>query len=241
MRKRMTAIRCEVADIVNGSYDNEDGPRVLSPYGVEMRRVVLVGFVVDQYVSEGFASITIDDSTGTIRAKGWGSDASALSSIQLGSLVLMIGKVREYEGERYIVPEIIRAVTNSNYLILHKLERLRTLLERSGVTGIEAPEESIAPESEAGLVVAAPLPADESPATAQGTEDGASSTTSTTGPLGQQIIHFIRARGGPVSNDEILEHFTANGFDRNEITLKILDLLDDGTIIEDPIGVYRCQ
>ena len=42
----MTAVRSNIADIVNGTYGDDNGPHVVSPYGVELRRVVLVGFIV---------------------------------------------------------------------------------------------------------------------------------------------------------------------------------------------------
>lgn len=70
MQERMTAVRASVADIIRGTYNEEDGHHVVSPQGVGLRRVVLVGFIVRQYVGQGnFASITIDDGTETIRAK----------------------------------------------------------------------------------------------------------------------------------------------------------------------------
>ncbi len=237
----MTAIRCEVSDIIDGRYDTDDGPRVISPYGVEIRRAVLLGFVIDNYYSDNYASFTLDDGSGTIRAKGWGADAEALRNVEPHSFVMVIGKVREYEGERYIVPEVIRFVPDPNYLTLHKLERLRTILERSGMTGLEAPEPE---ETEAGggLVVAAPgQAAPENAVFQQSTSVGADTSRPTGAPLVKQILDFICSQGGPVSNDSILEHFCDLGYDKSEITLKILDLLDDGSIIEDPIGVYRCE
>ncbi len=228
----MTTIRCEVSDIIKGSFDNNDGPRVISPYGVEMRRVALLGFVVNRYSSEGYASITIDDGSGTIRSKGWGADANALNSVELNSFVLVIGKVREYEGEMYIVPEIIRSVSDPNLLTLHKLERLRTLLQRSGVSGIEAPDDMVDTSEQSGLVVAS-SPTTKSPPS---TDNGPSASA----PLQKQILQFIQSHDGPVSNDEILAFFGERGYPKSEVTHKILDLLDDGLITEDPIGVFKC-
>ncbi|MCF2135756.1 MAG: hypothetical protein K9W43_00780 [Candidatus Thorarchaeota archaeon] len=236
MKKRMTAIRCEVSDIINGTFDKEDGPRVISPYGVEMRRVALIGFVVGQYSSEGFSSITLDDGSGTIRSKGWGGDAQALSSIAQGSFVLIIGKIREYEGERYIAPEIIRSVDDSNILTLHKLERLRTLLQRSGVPGIESSgSETGDMSSDSGLVVATPSAEPDTPAPPPTSEK-----ISSTAPLRQQILQFIKSKDAPVSSEEVLSYFVEKGFQKKELTHRLLDLLEDGSIIEDPIGVFRC-
>ncbi len=232
----MTAIRCDISDIIHGKYSEEDSPRVVSPYGVEIRRAVLIGFVVGNYSSSEYATLTLDDGTGTIRVKGWGAEAEMLSQVNLYSLALVVGRVREYEGERYIVPEIIRDIPNSNYLTLHKLERLRTILERSGLTGIEPAEPEGGVEGPP-LVVASPPSAEESVSSAPSPKG----SSGMTGPLVKQILEFIRSSGGPVPNDEIIAYFVEKGFDKNDITLKILDLLDDGAIIEDPIGVYRCE
>ncbi len=235
MKKRMTAIRCEVADIINGTFDNDDGPRVISPYGVEMRRIALLAFVVGHYSSEGFSSITLDDGTGTIRSKGWGTDAQALNSVMPGSFVLVIGKIREYEGERYITPEIVRSVNNPNLMTVHKLERLRTLLKRSGVTGIESPggEPESAELENASLVVST---------TSDNSDSSTASTTEipSSASLRDQILQFIRAKKKPVSNDEILSYFVERGFQKTEVNSRVLDLVYDGSIIEEPIGVYRC-
>ena len=134
MRERMTAVRTSVADIVRGTYNEENGHHVMSPQGVELRRVVLVGFIVRQYVGQGsFASITIDDGTETIRAKAWG-ETQSLEQVETNTLAMIVGKVREYEGEVYIVPEIVRHLDDANYMTLHQLERYRAILTRSGIS-----------------------------------------------------------------------------------------------------------
>ena len=83
MRERITAVRASITDIVNGIFGDENGPRVISPDGVELRRVLIVGHIVDRLTGkDNFASITIDDGTETIRAKAWGNEASALQDVE---------------------------------------------------------------------------------------------------------------------------------------------------------------
>ena len=45
----MTAVRASISDIVTGTYGDDNGPHITSSYGVELRRVVIVGFVVSKF------------------------------------------------------------------------------------------------------------------------------------------------------------------------------------------------
>jgi len=45
-----------------------------------------------------------------------------LDSLETGDVVDVIGKVREYEGETYVIPEIARKTGNPNFELLRRLE-----------------------------------------------------------------------------------------------------------------------
>jgi len=70
---------------------------------------------------ENFASITLDDTTDTIRAKVF-KTAKPLDTVELGNLVDVIGKVREWNGEIYIIPEIVHKIEDPNLELLRRLE-----------------------------------------------------------------------------------------------------------------------
>ena len=64
MKERMTATRASISDIVKGTFGKDDGDRVISPDGIELRRVMIVGHIVSRLTGkDNFASITIDDGT----------------------------------------------------------------------------------------------------------------------------------------------------------------------------------
>ncbi|MCK4740390.1 MAG: hypothetical protein KAT22_02505 [Candidatus Thorarchaeota archaeon] len=226
MRERMTAVRASVADIIRGTYNEEDGHHVVSPQGVELRRVVLVGFIVRQYVGQGsFASITIDDGTETIRAKAWG-ETQSLEQVETNTLAMIVGKVREYEGEVYIVPEIVRTLDDANYMTLHQLERYRAILTRSGIS---TPSES------------------ESMGDVQETLKPVKSKSSTPAKkpksprtLATKILQFIRENVSPdgVYLQDIVSCFEKQGSSKSAITLKVIDLMDKQKIREVKIGYY---
>jgi RPA family protein len=220
MKDRFTAIRATIDDLVNGEYGDDGGPRVVSPHGIELRRVLLLGQIVENYVSDNFASITLDDGTGTIRAKAWGAEASALEAVESDILALVIGKVREYEGELYVVPEIVKRVEDPNFIPLHKLERQRTHL----LAGKKEKSTS-APTS----------------AKATGKPKAAVQQSMVSKSLGEQIIDFLRANDSPkgVHVSQISDFFVAKGFDKSEINMEVIELTANDQIVEPSVGVYR--
>ena len=213
----MTAVRASIADIINGNYGEDNGPHVISPYGVELRRVVLVGFVVSKFNKEAstdgkrFVSITIDDGTDTIRLKVWGDeDAALLDAVKENILALVIGKVRKYEDETYIVPEIVKEITDPNYMGLHLLERYQAILTRSGVTMPEIVE-----EGQQMLSTVSPKRA------------------SVTG-ITKQILNYIELNANPegVTLKDIVAFFGEKGEDSYEIQKKVFNLIEIGLISE---------
>lgn len=226
MRERMTAVRASVADIVHGTYSEEDGHHVVSPQGVELRRVVLVGFIVRQYVGQGsFASITIDDGTETIRAKAWG-ETQSLEQVEANTLAMIVGKVREYEGEVYIVPEIVRSLDDANYMTLHQLERYRAIFTRSGIStpgeneSVDDVQETLKP--------------------AKSKSSGSTKKSKSPGTLSTQILRFIQESVSPdgVYLQDIVSHFEKQGSSKSAITLKVIDLMDQQKVREVKIGYY---
>jgi len=226
----MTAVRAAVIDIVNGTFGDDNGSHVISPYGVELRRVALVGLIVDHYSKEGYASITIDDGTETIRAKAWGGEASSLEKVQPNILALIIGKVKEYQGEIYISPEIVRELDDPNYMTIHQLERYSAMLTRSGVS-LE-----MTSESEDFFEESAPHPkreVAEKPLETKGKP--------VSGKIYKQIMQYIEENseneGVPIAS--IVDFFEEKGHDRTDIQLKVLDLQGQGSLVEVKVGVYR--
>ena len=92
--------------------------------------------VVTKFISDdgNFAAITVDDSTAAIQGKLW-KETGLITNTNVGDLVNLVGKVREYEGDIYIVPEIIRPVSPEQESLL-RLEILARMKE-PGAAGME--------------------------------------------------------------------------------------------------------
>ncbi len=128
---RATAKKVTIWDLVNGKFvrdsDKFPGSYVITPYGVYVSRARIMGIIVDKFVSDDwlYATLTIDDSTETIRLKLFREDTKIVKKFMIGDLVDAIGKVREYQGEIYILPEIVRKVDSFDWELLRRLEILK--------------------------------------------------------------------------------------------------------------------
>lgn len=102
---RQTAIPCTLAEIAAGEWVQQGG---VAPSGVRtvrglVARVNIFGVVVDKGQD---ASLVIDDGTASLRVRSF--DPQAKVSVGIGDVALVIGRPREYNGERYIVLEICK-------------------------------------------------------------------------------------------------------------------------------------
>ncbi len=132
----MTARKAAIKDMMSGSWVKKEGMEpsyIVTGSGEKLSRVRLMGTVVGRFVAEdgNFASITLDDGTDTMRVKTF-KTAKPLDRVNPGSLVEVIGKVREYNAEIYVIPEVVTEVKDPNLLTLRQAElaaRARNLKE----------------------------------------------------------------------------------------------------------------
>ena len=128
--KRETAYKLRVGDLLRGTQIFEESESLNKRLQfVELGdrnivRVNVIANVVDKYESEGerkFATITLDDGSGQIRARVFGEEISKFGDLTQGDTVIIIGVLRSYNQELYILPEIIRKM-EPRYLLVRKLE-----------------------------------------------------------------------------------------------------------------------
>jgi len=135
---RQTMVRARVSDITNGKFIKKEGLEpsyILTEFGQKISRVNLLGTIVDKFMSEdgNYSTITIDDDSDSIRVKAFKEDVRIFNNLEIGDLVMVIGKVREYSEEIYIIPEIIKKIVNPNFESLHKLEVLEQLVRQKKI------------------------------------------------------------------------------------------------------------
>lgn len=125
-KKRVVSKKIWIKDLYGGEFIKGEGwnPSYIDINGKQISRVNIIATIVSKFISEdgNYGAITLDDGTETIRVKAFGPDVIKLKAVKIGDVVRFIGKIKKYEEEIYLSPEIIRALENPNWIILHKLE-----------------------------------------------------------------------------------------------------------------------
>ncbi len=112
--KREIARKAGISEINSGLNSDSEGAR----------RVNVFATVVEKISEEGkpYRSLVIDDGTGQIQLRFFdGSDETLFQIAQVGDFSIIIGKVRQYNDEKYIIPEIVKKL-NVKWAEVRQLE-----------------------------------------------------------------------------------------------------------------------
>jgi len=129
-KKRETAYKVRINDILRATqiFEEIEGANKRLKFvelgDKKIQRINIIANVIDKYESEGerrFASITLDDGSGQIRARVFGEDLAKFSDIVQGDTLLIVGVLRFFNNETYILPELIKK-QDPRYLLVRKLE-----------------------------------------------------------------------------------------------------------------------
>jgi RPA family protein len=125
IRKRNIAYKMRIGDVLKGKPMMDEGKFLFLEMGdKKVVRINILANCVDKYVQEGekqFASLTVDDASGQIKLKAFGEDIAPLKEVLQGDTLQIIGNVREWNGELYVIPEVIKKV-DPRWLLVRKLE-----------------------------------------------------------------------------------------------------------------------
>ena len=111
-RKRSVAIKIAISDIKALPFFKEEGwaSSYLKHSEDQIIRISFVGTLIQK--SPDNLSGAIDDGSGSIPLRVF-EDKGMISSVDVGDVVLVIGKPREYSNERYVLPEIVKKVDSA--------------------------------------------------------------------------------------------------------------------------------
>jgi len=106
--------------------------------GKQVSRVNLIANVVDVYTNDEkrFNSVTLDDGSGQIRIKGFSDSSFLLQGISVGDTIGVIGWVRYFNNELYVIPDIVRHV-DGKWALVRRLELIKMYGEPS-VTPVDS-------------------------------------------------------------------------------------------------------
>ena len=97
--------------MLNSKYIKTEGfnPNYLNMNGQEISRITAVAVVVQKSELNSYKTLTIDDGTGKISARVF-EDKVVLDKIDIGDVVAIVGRPREFSSEKYILIEIIKKI-----------------------------------------------------------------------------------------------------------------------------------
>ncbi|MFH1229266.1 MAG: OB-fold nucleic acid binding domain-containing protein [Candidatus Aenigmatarchaeota archaeon] len=243
--KRLTAKKASIGEIIKGKFIKKSGfesSYVLTNLGRRLSRIRTVGLIVDKFISadEKYATVTLDDSTETIRCKVF-INTKILDGFGSGDLVDVFGKLREYNGEIYIMPEIISTVSpNFETLRILELEKLfkeqREKIKKvkelqnqtSDLTEIKVALKGVMlPEDAEGILEAQEI-----------IEDVVEEKTVSANDAKSKIIKIIETldKGDGADYQDIL---TKSGLTERDIDIAIQDLLETGVCYEPHPGKIK--
>jgi len=121
--QRQIAFKVNLKDIVTKQLVKQEGwlPNYVEYGGQKISRVNVMGTVIST-VSENENHIVIDDGEVSIIIRKFETQNIELGDYKVGSLLNIIGKIREFNNEKYIMPEAIIPVISMNQVDMRKKE-----------------------------------------------------------------------------------------------------------------------
>jgi hypothetical protein len=105
--KRETASICQVQDLLLGDFVKTEGwtPSYFSTRLGNLSRVNIIGVIVSKD-QDGFL---FDDGSGRILLRSF--EQNSFEDIQIGDFVVLVGRPRAYNEQKYVMPEILKRIS----------------------------------------------------------------------------------------------------------------------------------
>lgn len=126
-QKRYIAYKAKISNILSASFIRDAfSAGYVNLNGMNISRVNIIATLINKIEEPNYASAAIDDGTGRISLRSFENKGIFLK-VDVGDIVLAIGKIREFNNEKYLIPDIIRKINNVKWVDVRKLE-----LEKNG-------------------------------------------------------------------------------------------------------------
>jgi len=121
-QKRFVAYKLRICDILDSSFIKDaSSAGYITINGVNISRVNIIATIVYKSEDTSYVNAVIDDGSGRIPLRSFESQ-NTLSKTDVGDIVLVIGKIREFNEEKYIVYEILKKMDNMSWINVRKFE-----------------------------------------------------------------------------------------------------------------------
>jgi len=137
-QKRHVAWKLRIVDILSSVFAKGETSAGYIKFGNSgIFRVNVIATLIYKSENPSFNDGLIDDGTGKIQLRIF-ENGNALSKIDVGDVVLVIGRVREFNNEKYVVPEIIKKLVDIRWFDVRKFESLGKNISHSAQSEIIA-------------------------------------------------------------------------------------------------------
>ena len=212
---RSTAYRVRISSLINGEFLRQEGfnPSYIIIDKNQVSRVNIIATVVSKYLTDdgNYCALTLDDGSETIRVKAFSADVANIKNVKVGSFVRFIGKVKHYNDETYLIPEVIKQGLDPNWLIVDHIELGKPEFKEVE----ERPKVKSAPKEEPEVME---ITASDNPNT--------------------NIVELIKAHdsGDGAPMDDVMKN---SKMDKKEAKDIILNLLKSGEVFEPKKGILK--
>jgi len=219
MTKRWTAYKMWIKDVAEGNY-TEDG--FINFHNLQANRVSILGTIVMKFIGDDrrYGFFILDDGTETIRVRSFEDTVGLIDKANVGDIVDVVGRIRKYDNEIYVIPEIVKRIEDPNFELLRKLE----LMSQDKRFGAVVKKEDVYPLPE--------------PQQASNSTGGETVEEDVVESPKQKVIKLIRELDkGDGANSESL--ISKSGLDKNVVENIINDMMNDGDIFEPRAGKIK--
>lgn len=117
-QRRQIAHIANVSDLIQGNYVKQEGwqPNYIETKdGRHISRINLMATVVSIQNNQTQKTMMVDDGTGSISIRSF-EESNIMEELDIGDLIMMVGRPREFGDLKYIVPEIIKKIENIKWV-----------------------------------------------------------------------------------------------------------------------------
>ncbi len=120
--QRQVAYKVRISDLLNGTLAKTDASAgYVRLNELNVSRANIIATIVYKSEEPNYASAVLDDGTGKISLKSF-ENKGIFSGVNVSDAVLVVGKVRQFNDEKYIIPEIMKRLENAEWFNVRKLE-----------------------------------------------------------------------------------------------------------------------
>lgn len=112
IQPRQIAYKVKIGDLSKGEYIEQEGwlPNFIRLDGKQISRVNIIASVIDKQIGGSLSTITIDDGSGNIQVRAFNEDSVKLDNVEIGDIILAIGRPRKYGNRFFISYEIVKKI-----------------------------------------------------------------------------------------------------------------------------------